>query len=418
MTNEQILLFKDKEGKYIPYNRINNELCVLIGDKKNILERVKESINKYYGDVFYPIQFINKDTLIAGFSGDNKVKYTLCSTDGKILCGFVDSFVKTNDKALEGDLIAYSNDKISGFINVKTGKMIETNWKKTKNYSEGLAAVQDPKTSKWGYVNENMDLVIDCKFDKVEEFTNNMAVVSKQITNINDLEDNNLNLTIKEKEIITKMLEHETPINVYGYINKTGELVIPYKYAYARNFSEDMAFTTTFPEKEKNSISGGAFIDKNNKRYCYFPKNAGDFHYGMSIMRVDEEYHHSSEYFLINKMMQTTKVNYEYLITFPKVEKFNCFKQENYRIEKIVNKQGEYKSKLINKQTEKEINFDYYPIVASLTNDFYENGKIDGNIYAFNFITNRIVPLTDFIIGSRNILAKEEAKPYIKKKSK
>lgn len=49
MQNEKTLLYK-KDGKYIPYDTINKDLCVLYGDKEYILKRVKETIDKYYSD--------------------------------------------------------------------------------------------------------------------------------------------------------------------------------------------------------------------------------------------------------------------------------------------------------------------------------------------------------------------------------
>ena len=45
MINEQIVLFKNKEGKFMPYDTENSEKVLLIGSKEEILKRILCSLS-------------------------------------------------------------------------------------------------------------------------------------------------------------------------------------------------------------------------------------------------------------------------------------------------------------------------------------------------------------------------------------
>lgn len=105
MNNKQILLYKNKDGKYIPYDTINKDLCVLYGDKEYILKRVKKTINKYYSD---NIDLYNRiESLIEDFYNNNYQNYgIICAYDftlNSIVPLTADFFVGYKDSILTAD---------------------------------------------------------------------------------------------------------------------------------------------------------------------------------------------------------------------------------------------------------------------------------------------------------------------------
>lgn len=404
MNNEQILLFKDSKGNYIPYDRVNDELCVLIGSKEKILKRLKESI-KLYTKVA-PEDFIDDKHITVEVND----KYAVYDLDTKeLITDFYDYIGSINR---EGFASFNENDSF-GIMDIIKNKVISSPyWKGISPFSEGFMMVKDPETNKWGYLNEKFEQVIDCKFEEAKEFHDGMAVVGKKITKVEDLDDSELALSKEEKELMIGWLERANYIKVYGYINKKGELTIPYKYATANKFSEDMAFTQTFEELSKN-YHGGAFIDKTNKRYRYFKEMpTTHFHNGESLGFVEGGHNEADLAYAIDKNMNIREVSLDYYFSHRYLEE-ETKKEREYEIVPD-NSKKYYTTKLMRDNKEEII--DISRNIEEIVMDFYENGRLDGNVYAYNLQTNEIVPLTDFVIGSRNVLSDEEVKPYVRKK--
>lgn len=89
---------------------------------------------------------------------------------------------------------------------------------------EGMAAVE--KRDRWGYVDSDGNLVIDCQYDDAENFSEGLAAV-------------------------------ENDHDLYGYIDKTGAVVIPFQFEDADSFHEGLAAV------EINGLWG--YIDKAGK---------------------------------------------------------------------------------------------------------------------------------------------------------
>ena len=73
---------------------------------------------------------------------------------------------------------------------------------------EGLAAVE--KRDRWGFVDTDGNLVVECQYDDVGNFSEGLAAV-------------------------------ENDKGLYGYIDKTGQLVIPFQFDDAKDFHEGLA---------------------------------------------------------------------------------------------------------------------------------------------------------------------------------
>lgn len=122
--------------------------------------------------------------------------------------------VNITSKSKTRELEAWSIEKKWGFKDKQTGEIvIPCIWKSVSTFSEGLSCVQDDN-KKYGYINEAGDIVIPCKYKKANGFSEGLAVI----------EDDNYK---------------------YGFIDKTGKIVIPCTWEMAYGFSEGLSAVKT-----------------------------------------------------------------------------------------------------------------------------------------------------------------------------
>ena len=108
---------------------------------------------------------------------------------------------------------------------------VEGNYSNIAHFSEGKAAVQDLNTGLWGYIDENGQEVIPCKFKTAEYFKNGFAIVS------NDT-------------------------GLYAYINEKGEEITPYIYTSLNNFEGGYGIA----EIEKNYVPIYSLINEKGEK--------------------------------------------------------------------------------------------------------------------------------------------------------
>ncbi len=160
----------------------------------------------------------------------------------------------------------------SGFID-KTGNLvIPCKWEVVGDFHEGLASVRN-SNGNWGYIDKTGKLVIPCKWEVAYEFSEGLAVV----------QDSN---------------------GKCGYIDKTGNLVIPCKWE-AAGYRHDDLFCVTKTGKrgifELGKSAGDfheglAIVQDSNGKCGYIDKTGnlvipckwevvGDFHEGLAIVQ-------------------------------------------------------------------------------------------------------------------------------------
>ena len=122
-------------------------------------------------------------------------------------------------------------------------------WDGAKDFSEGLAAVQDG--DKWGFIDTEGNLVIETKYDGAFSFSEGLAAVRQG--------------------------------GRWGYIDKTGKAVIPFLYQSAQSFSDGMAVY-------QQGLYYG-YIDRNgNKITDAVYTEASPFREGVACVRNDSAY--------------------------------------------------------------------------------------------------------------------------------
>ncbi len=146
-------------------------------------------------------------------------------------------------------LTPIKNNGKYGFAD-KIGKVvIPCQWKDTRTFSEGLAAVRDA-SGKWGFIDKTGKVVIPCQWENACSFSEGLARV-------------------------------QDASGKWGYIDKTGKVVIPCQWKDAWNFSEGLALV-----KDANEKWG--FIDKTGKVVipCQW-ENARTFSEGFALVCDD-----------------------------------------------------------------------------------------------------------------------------------
>jgi hypothetical protein len=136
------------------------------------------------------------------------------------------AFVKKGSNAYEG----FSITDDLGYINTKNEFKSISNFfsgfDEADNFSEERAAVRLPgigifTSSKWGFIDTSLNIVIEPEYTKVGNFSEGLVWVMN-----------------KERFLLFVF-----SVN-YGYVNLEGELVIPCRFEHAGNFNEGLANVT------------------------------------------------------------------------------------------------------------------------------------------------------------------------------
>ena len=131
-----------------------------------------------------------------------------------------------------------------GYIN-KTGKIvIGLQFDEADSFSEGLARVVFDGKS--GYINKTGKMVIRPQFDEANSFSEGLAVV-------------NIGGSYQEKKDSAATKPRIFGGGKWGYINKTGKMVIKPQFDYAKDFSDGLA-SVVIGDNET-----GGYVDKRGK---------------------------------------------------------------------------------------------------------------------------------------------------------
>lgn len=237
------LINAKKNGKYGLINKFNEVIvdfkfdeidcwqtreCIVyparIGDKWGLIDRYENTVEKF---IYDDAQLISDNEDNAGefiilLKGELKAIY---STKKK---GFITDFIYNFVGFLsENRFIVCANDK-AGFVDIygETITPLVYDSQYTNDFSEGVCVVY--KDNKAGIIDLTGELIVPCIYEKLENCKNGLILA----TNSDGQK---------------------------GYINKKGEIVIPFgKYYFCYNFNEGYAVVTS-------SEYGHVYIDKTGK---------------------------------------------------------------------------------------------------------------------------------------------------------
>lgn len=198
----------------------------------------------------------------AAMSFSNQYAAIAKEIDGKKSWGFIDKkgkeivpciYKEVKDFSTDGLAAICINDEqtkedLWGFVNTKGEITIPATFNNTDGFSEGMARVYNKKERASGYINTKGELVIPYMYDMASYFSEGIAWVEK---------DDRYFTINKNNETIFKLRDGYEPEGDFhdglaivseegwftpkGYVNKTGEFVIPVKYELANDFKNGVA---------------------------------------------------------------------------------------------------------------------------------------------------------------------------------
>lgn len=176
----------------------------------------------------------------------------------------------------EGLASVMMNDH-QGFIN-KSGKVVidfkygnidrSEGWilsgKDVFQFKKGVAKVK--VDNKYGFIDKNDNIIVEFIYDDVENFSEGLAVISK--VEITDLKNESGEIIFEDAEMV-----------YYGFIDESGNVVIPTIYEWASDFTHGLACV------EINGTYG--YIDKNGKTIIPFIyDNAREFAEDLACVKI------------------------------------------------------------------------------------------------------------------------------------
>lgn len=191
------------------------------------------------------------------------------------------------------ELFPVEMDGKYGYID-KTGKIvIAPKFDYASDFREGLAGIRvgNPETGLFGYIDTSGKIVIKPKYQSAGTFSEGVAIVRDQkgqvIIDKNGKHLLRLNLDMAElgfsEGLAAKALIFKENVGVfYGFIDKTGKVIIPPTYRHASNFSEGLAAVEEDSNVRKK-IRGKGYINHNNQ-WVIAPQYrfAKEFHEGLA----------------------------------------------------------------------------------------------------------------------------------------
>ncbi len=188
--------------------------------------------------------------------------------------------------------------------------------------TEGLIAVK--KNGLWGYVNTKGNMVIPCQYEEAMPFSDGLAIVQwgeewgvintsgqwqfsapdgQWMFSVND----SIGFVEGMAMVYEKNSEGEP---LYGYVDKTGTLVVPCQYLNAYAFSEGLAAVY-------NSNTGRGYIDKTGKVVipCQYT-DAGDFVDGWALVRTYFDFSNPDPFFINSSGKKVFSCDYRILSPF------------------------------------------------------------------------------------------------------
>lgn len=169
-------------------------------------------------------------------------------------------------------------NKLYGYINYKGEEIVPCRYQEVAMYfSDGMAWVK--QNGLFGYIDKTGRIIIPCKYDNVQDFSEGLAFVKKNGEGYYIDKKGNIKIHIKNNlanycgefheglACVKKQIGNRI---LCSYIDKVGNLLIPYKYSDAGDFSEGMAWVR--------------YINENNDRIGFINKK------GVEIIPCKYEY--------------------------------------------------------------------------------------------------------------------------------
>jgi hypothetical protein len=172
----------------------------------------------------------------------------------------------TNDKCTY-DLIAVESDEKWGYIDKEGKYVINPQFKEAFLFTEGLALVQS-QDGKYGYIGEDGKFVINATYKNATIFSDGLAFVTVE-NGFPTCIDNKGEVKFELKDVAeaSSFQEGFAAVKIkdkWGYIDKSGKVVINPQFEDAADFEEGLAAISTKKDKDSKETNWG-YIDTEGK---------------------------------------------------------------------------------------------------------------------------------------------------------
>jgi hypothetical protein len=201
---------------------------------------------------------------------------------------------------------------VTGFIHPDGTFAMQPRLRDARSFHEGLAAVRDQKTEKWGFMDQSGNLLIDYTYDNAWDFSESLALVEigetrrfisrtkdfvgQPVTTAGKFSQGLVAIDIGGKpELWSPHLDSniEATEGQWGFMDKTGTIVVPPRFGFARDFSEGLAAVNVRGKLHDNSVHGGkwGFIDASGALVipAVYSDVRSDFHKGLAYVEENDQ---------------------------------------------------------------------------------------------------------------------------------
>ena len=158
------------------------------------------------------------------------------------------------DDFIRNGFVKVKLDGKFGFINEDDEEIVSCKYEYADDFYDGMAKVKSEEG--WGFVNEDGEEIISCKYEYADAFSDGLARVKSEEGCGFINKDGEEIIPCKYEEVygFSDGLAGVKSEEGWGFINKDGEEIIPCKYEDAKNFWDGLAIV--------KSEEGWGFINK------------------------------------------------------------------------------------------------------------------------------------------------------------
>lgn len=256
-------------------SRNNTKISI---ENKHHLQNVKEIV---------PCQYDYAEEFSEGLACVMKNgKFGFIDENGK----YVIQPVYENATSFSEGLACVKRYGLFGYIDKKGNTTIPFEFDDAKSFSEGFATVE--MNGKWGYIDTAGKIMIPCIYHSAKAFSNDRAIVEISDKLLNweyDIIDKTGNIISSQHYyLISNYSEGLAPVQItkhgkWGYIDKSGEIVIQCQYDEAFGFNLGLARVRIGTKLGFIDKSGAIIIP------CQYT-NLGNFSEGLSVAEKEGKY--------------------------------------------------------------------------------------------------------------------------------
>lgn len=236
-----------------------------------------ETISNFEG--FKHCENVDNDKILIG----KNMFYNLIDTKGNIILEEISiskpQIISDNE---QDKFIVFQKDEKVKIINLETKETLSNyEYEEVCNYKTANGLIKVKKDGKYGFIDENGNIIINCEYENLADYFLEDMIVAKKDGKCGCI-DKNGNIVINfEYDRIGNFSEGVVSAkkgNKIGFLDKEGNIIIDFKYEYIydeESNKDDFEFFTDMPEFKEDVVAvfkdeQGFFIDKSGNKAIDF----------------------------------------------------------------------------------------------------------------------------------------------------